>query len=164
MASDFVLGFIAEAKHLIDRIEEEVEEIGGDLEGHLRVAVVHLRHIVGDQDPTHRDPRAEFMPEVEPEEQSDDGEGDEDQAGDAGDVDTGEPGAGGDVDPTAEPGESADGDVEIPDDVTTAPPDSASAEPVVAEPAPPASGRRGRGAAPTKTAAAPTQRRGRRTS
>ena len=60
---------LAELKQLLAQVEKDlkkdVHEFGGDIEGHLRVAVVHLREIVRTQAPP---PAAEpdEAPETEP--------------------------------------------------------------------------------------------------
>ena len=73
---------LAELKQLLAQVEKDlkkdVQEFGGDVEGHLRVAVVHLREIVRTQAP----PPAAKPDEVDQSEPAAEDEAATDEAGD----------------------------------------------------------------------------------
>jgi hypothetical protein len=49
----------AKATAMLEMIGEDLDAFGGDVEGHLRVVIAHLEHVIGDAKPTPVEPVAE---------------------------------------------------------------------------------------------------------
>lgn len=55
----------AKATVMLEMIGEDLTAFGGDVEGHLRVVIAHLEHVVGDAKPSPEPAQIEQLPDGE---------------------------------------------------------------------------------------------------